>query len=167
MNVPETLLSRPLAELMNTELLCVYEGWSIVRLSDFFNRHGIHYAPVIASDHQLVGGVGNGDIHRFLHSDETLRARAVNQHHRRLTGSDLDDPVELTRWTHRAQHYCTVHQIMTPTVPSLPEDSALREALSLLTTGPGDTLFVTREGILVGQLNCQQVLALIVGQNDV
>lgn len=163
MNIPETLLSRPLAELIDTELLCVYEGWSIERLGDFFNRHGIHYAPVIAADHQLVGGVSNGDIHRFLHSDETLRARAVNQHYRRLTGSDLDDPVELTRWTRRAQHYCTVHQIMSSTVPSLPEHSPLREALALLAAGPTDVVFVTRGEILVGQMNSQQVLTMVVG----
>lgn len=161
MKVSDTLLSRPLGEIMNTTLLCVYEGWAIERLSDFFNRHGIHTAPVIASDHQLVGAVSNGDIYRFLHSDETLRARAVNQHYRRLTGSDMDNLDELTRWTHRAHHYCTVHQIMQTAVPQLTEDCQLKEAIALLRDCQVNELFVTRGQVLTGRLDAKQILTLL------
>ena len=51
--------------IMSKTLLSAYEGWTIHRLAEFFIKHGISGAPVIASDHELVGVVTVSDIFKF------------------------------------------------------------------------------------------------------
>ena len=45
MNNPNTTQA---SEIMHKNVLSVYEGWSIQRLADFFMKHKISGAPVIA-----------------------------------------------------------------------------------------------------------------------
>ena len=88
--------------IMSPEVTCIYEGWSVDRARHFLARHNVSQAPVIASDHQLVGVLSSGEIAEFLNSDETYRAQAVNDSFRRATGAEVENLDELTRWVRRA-----------------------------------------------------------------
>ena len=61
----QTMRSIIVRDTMTTGVLTVYEGWSIRRLSKFFENHGVSGAPVIASDDELVGVVSQSDIIGF------------------------------------------------------------------------------------------------------
>ncbi len=145
-------------DVMITDVLCAYEGWAIQRLDHFLKRHELARVPVIASDHQLVGSVGSADIHRLMQMDETYRAQMINDNFRRSTGHDMDNLDELTQWTRRAHVYCTVHQIMQRDTLHLDEDASLEEIRRALKTAQTDTIWLTRNGLLSGQIHAYQLL---------
>ena len=76
-------------DLMSKEVLCVYEGWTIQRLAEFFLKNEISGAPVIASDHELVGVVSVSDIFRFENSDDETKSEALRRCYRDSTGIDI------------------------------------------------------------------------------
>jgi len=158
MNLTTEQLHQPVECVMSTELLCVYEGWSIERLRRFLNRYNKVQAPVIAADHQLVGVVDSGDIEHFLGSDETRRAQAVNQRYRLATGANMDNLDELTAWTRRAEHYCTVHQIMRAPVAQVETGQPLEQVLALLLEENNTEVYVVQSGVLMGSINAHQLL---------
>ncbi|WP_020210147.1 CBS domain-containing protein [Gilvimarinus chinensis] len=152
-------MSPPIAkEVMITEVHCAYEGWSIQRLDHFLKRYGLAQVPVIASDHQLVGSVGSTDIHQLTHLDETYRAQMINDNFRRSTGHDMDNLDELSQWTRRASVYCTVHQIMNSDVPALDELTSIDKVRRTLKTEQLDVIWLTRNGLLSGQIKAHQLL---------
>lgn len=63
--VLDLLEKYPVAAIASADLLTVYEGWSIKKLSEFFAKHKITGAPVIASDETLVGVVTQTDVVKF------------------------------------------------------------------------------------------------------
>ncbi len=145
-------------ELMTTEVLCAYEGWAIQRLDHFLKRHERARVAVIASDHQLVGSVGSADIHRLMQLDETYRAQMINDNFRRNTGQDIDNLDELTQWTRRAHVYCTVHQIMQREIPSVDQSTPVERVREHFISHKLDTLWITRQGLLCGQIHAYQLL---------
>ncbi|MDO6746214.1 CBS domain-containing protein [Gilvimarinus sp. 1_MG-2023] len=144
---------------LSPEVDCAYEGWSVQRLQNLLNRKELARMPVIASDHQLVGSVGSADIYQLMNQEETYRAQLVNDNFRRTTGHDVENLDELTQWARRALVYCTVHQIMQPAgnqIDISANESAVKQALQLTSQ---QTLWVTRQGILIGQITAAKLLA--------
>ena len=148
-------------DVMNPEVLCVYEGWSIERLALFFLKHGINGAPVIASDHELVGVVSAGDIFRFENGNETRKSEILRDCYREATGAEIHDLQELTEWTRNAQKYCTVHQIMSRNIISAERQQVLPEVVDLLLEHNIQRLFVTAFGVIVGVISATDVLKLL------
>ncbi|HEY7884643.1 MAG TPA: CBS domain-containing protein, partial [Cellvibrionaceae bacterium] len=124
----------------------------------FLNRYSKLQAPVIAADHQLVGVVSSRDIELFIESDETRRAQAVNQRYRQATGATLDNADELTAWTRRAEHYCTVHQIMREPTAQVEAEQPLEKALTLLLAQSTPEVYVVSGAVLVGSVDAHQLL---------
>ena len=61
-------------DIMSNTLLTAYEGWTISRLADFFINRKISAAPVIASDHELVGVVSVSDVLNSIISLSAIKA---------------------------------------------------------------------------------------------
>ena len=79
------------SDLMSKDVLCVYEGWTIQRLAEFFLKNDISGAPVIASDHELVGVVSVSDIFRFENADDETKSEALRRCYRDSTGIDYGE----------------------------------------------------------------------------
>ena len=151
-------------DLMTTDVLTAYEGWSIERLATFFMTHGITGAPVISSDHKLVGTVSMSDIVRFENADEDVKRKALSEYFRLYTDHDLSRE-DLDRWSHDAQRSCTVHQIMTREVISVEESVAVDQVVSTLVDCDIHRVFVTESGTITGVITALDVLRKIKGVN--
>ena len=145
--------------IMSPDVTCIYEGWSVDRARHFLARHNVSQAPVIASDHQLVGVLSSSEIAEFLNSDETYRAQAVNDSFRRATGAEVENLDELTQWVRRAQVYCTAHQIMRTNPVSTDADTSIEAVRELMLQQQTDAIYLTEQGVLVGVVTALDILA--------
>ena len=156
--VVEKLNSLSVKDIMSSNLLTVYEGWSIRKLSQFFLKHGISGAPVIASDESLVGVVTQSDVIRFetkVPSEkevEKLIEQICGPFNRELPKD------EISRIQDKANDYCTVNSIMTPSVLNVDESEPVTTAYNLILAHDVHRLFVTRQDVLVGALTAMDIL---------
>lgn len=157
-NVPIT--SCQAKYLMSPKVLTVYEGWSIQRLANFFMTHQISGAPVIASDHELVGVVSTSDIFHFENMDDSQKRKALQSCYREVSGSELN-LVDLQEWSKSAQKNCTVHQIMIKEVISVDEVVPLSEIAQLMVGQDIHRVFVTQEDKIVGVISTSDILRFI------
>ena len=148
----------PLAtDLMTSDVLTAYEGWTIQRLSEFFIRRQISAAPVIASDHELVGVVSVDDVFRFSSMDDSSKGRALSDLYRNNCGQEPDEELLLS-WIKDAAKNCTVHQIMTPEVIAVEQSTPLPELTSLLLSRNIHRVFVTDQKKVVGVITAMDAL---------
>ena len=144
-------------DIMCPDLLMVYEGWTIHRLADFFIKHQISAAPVIASDHELVGVVSVGDVFRFNNMEESDKGAVLRNYYRENTGQDINEN-DLRSWVKDADKNCTVHQIMTREVIAVEQDTSLKNVLALLLEKHIHRVFVTDNKIVIGVITSMDVL---------
>ncbi len=145
-------------DLMSTDVLCVYEGWTIQRLAEFFLKNEISGAPVIASDHELVGVVSISDIFRFENADLDTRSDALRRCYRDSTGIDIASRSDLIEWSKTSQNSCTVHQIMTKQVMSVDRQSQLSDIANSMIINDIHRVFVTDQGKIAGVVTALDVL---------
>ncbi|WP_041524141.1 CBS domain-containing protein [Gilvimarinus agarilyticus] len=157
--MPNPALAAPARTIMSTQVACIYEGWSVDRARHFLARHNLSQAPVIASDHQLVGVLNSAQIAGFLNSDETYRAQAVNDSFRRATGTEIENLDELTQWVRRAQVYCTAHQIMRTNPVSAEAGTSIEALRALALQEQTHAIYLTEAGVLVGVVTALDILA--------
>lgn len=146
------------SELMSKDVLCVYEGWTIQRLAEFFLKNEISGAPVIASDHELVGVVSVSDIFRFENSDEDTKSEALRRCYRDSTGIDIASRADLINWSKNSQTSCTVHQIMAQQVISVRADSNLSAVSATMIENDIHRVFVTEDEKIVGIVSALDIL---------
>ena len=146
------------SELMSKDVLSVYEGWTIQRLAEFFLNHEISGAPVIASDHELVGVVSVSDIFRFENSDEEIKSEALRRCYRDSTGIDIASRADLINWSKNSQTSCTVHQIMAQQVISVSADSNLSDVSATMIENDIHRVFVTEDEKIVGIVSALDIL---------
>jgi predicted transcriptional regulator len=144
-------------DIMCADLLMVYEGWTIHRLAEFFIKHKISAAPVIASDHELVGVVSVGDVFRFNNMEEADKGAVLRNYYRENTGQEINEN-DLRSWVKDADKNCTVHQIMTKEVIAVEKNTSLKNVLSLLLEKHIHRVFVTDNKIIVGVISSMDVL---------
>lgn len=145
-------------DLMTAEVLTVYEGWPIKRLADFFIRHGISGAPVIASDHTLVGVVTLSDIVRFSSLDEKAKASLAGESlYMEYVGPSVM-PEDMEWLKQNAANNCTINSIMTREVISLEETASLPQIACLMSERKIRRLFITRDGVIVGVISTGNIL---------
>lgn len=145
------------AEIMCSELLTVYEGWTIHRLAEFFINRQISAAPVIASDHELVGVVSVSDVFKFNNMNEEGRTRALRNHYRDSCGQEINTDL-LRQWVKNADRNCTVHQIMTPEVISIDAAATIEDVSELLLERRIHRVFVTVDNKIVGVITAMEAL---------
>ncbi len=151
-------------ELMSADVLSVYEGWSIKRLADFFLDHGISGAPVIASDHQLVGVVSVSDIFKFANASSEVKSEALQSCYRNATGIDIASRADLVEWSKNAEVNCTVHQIMAQRVISVEADSNITDIANVLVSNAIHRVFVIEDKKIVGVISSTDMLRSLLPQ---
>ncbi len=161
-DIQDRLNQLPLKDFMRKELLTAYEGWSIKKLSAFFVKHKISGAPVIAADNELVGVVTQSDIVRFESREPSEREmkKLVEQFCGPFGGTI--DQAEIRRMQGKANEYCTVNSIMTPSVISTDVNTPLEKACHTIIKMGIRRLFVTEKGILIGVISAMDILKLLV-----
>lgn len=154
-----TSLNQILArDIMTKEVLTVYEGWSIKRLADFFVRHRISGAPVIASDHTLVGVVTVSDIVRFDSLDRETKAKMVSQQvYAEYLGQEFA-PDDLDQLAQNAIQNCTVNSIMTKSVVQLDAETPLPQVAKVMEERQIRRVFITSSYVIVGVVSTNNLL---------
>ena len=143
--------------IMSKTLLSAYEGWTIHRLAEFFIKHGISGAPVIASDHELVGVVTVSDIFKFSSMDETNRREALRNYYRESCEIDLDD-TSLREWSNRAEYNCTVHQIMQREIVTVRLEASVAEVAAVMVKNNIHRVVVVDKKIAQGVITSMDIL---------
>jgi len=146
------------SDLMSKDVLCVYEGWTIQRLAEFFLKNDISGAPVIASDHELVGVVSVSDIFRFENADDETKSEALRRCYRDSTGIDIASREDLINWSKTSQTSCTVHQIMAKQVISVSTDSQLSHVANTMIENDIHRVFITDDEKIVGIVSALDIL---------
>jgi predicted transcriptional regulator len=156
--IDDVLKNTKVIKVMSSKLLTVYEGWSVRKLSQFFLKHNISGAPVVASDDELVGVVTQSDVVRFdaKKPDEEVVAKIV-EHYCGPLNRQLD-AAEIDRIQDKAIDYMTVNAIMTEKVESISKEATLQEAYNLLLEKDIHRLFVVDKGILIGVITAMDIL---------
>ncbi|MCG8671065.1 MAG: CBS domain-containing protein [Pseudomonadales bacterium] len=157
-NVIESAQAILAKDIMTSEVLSVYEGWSIKRLADFFVKHKISGAPVIASDHSLIGVVSITDIVKFdsLSSDEKAKLMVENVYPEYL-GQNVAQEV-FNQLAVNADQNCTINSIMTRDVIKADGEAALPEIAKLMDSNKIRRIFVTDEGKIAGVISTGNIL---------
>lgn len=151
-----------LSDIMSTDVLTVYEGWSVKRLAGFFIKRDISGAPVVASDDELVGVVTQSDVVRFDSRERTdsemknLVRMYCGPHGGELSQADLKHLKD------RASETCTVNSIMTPEVISMDITKSVADVCTCFIETGVHRIFVTEDSKLVGVVTAMDVLRSIV-----
>lgn len=144
-------------DIMSPTLLSAYEGWTIHRLAEFFIKHNISGAPVIASDHELVGVVTVSDIFKFSNMDESNRREALRNYYRESCEIELDD-VSLREWSSHAERNCTVHQIMKPEIITADVRDTVEQVAAVMVKYNIHRVVVTDHKIALGVITTMDIL---------
>ena len=148
----------PVSEIMTIDVKTVYEGWSIRKLSQFFLKHDISGAPVIAADEELVGVVTQTDVLRFdSQKPDKATIEKVVERYCGPTQRELDAN-ELSVIQGKALDYMTVNAIMTGMVMTVTVQDNLKKAYQLIVENNIHRLFVVDKGILVGVVTAMDIL---------
>jgi len=147
-------------DIMSGNLLTAYEGWTISRLADFFINRQVSAAPVIASDHELVGVVSVSDVFKFNNLAERDKSNALRNHYRDSCGQDINEEV-LRSWVKDADKNCTVHQIMNREVIAIDQHESLDAVTKKLLEQHLHRVFVTENNKVVGVITAMDLLAAL------
>lgn len=156
----EALARLSARDIMHGNLLTAYEGWTIHRLAEFFIHRQISAAPVIASDHELVGVVSVSDVVRFNTMDDEERGDALRNLYRDSCGQEINE-ADLRNWIKSADRNCTVHQIMVPEVITVDVQASLREVTDVLVKHHIHRVFVTEDNKITGVITAMDILQAI------
>lgn len=158
MDVCEDIRAQGISSLMSPEVLCVYEGWSVSRLAKFLADRQIGGAPVIASDHSLVGVVSVTDILRFQKLEGDDKQNLVeNAAYVESLGQKMA-PEALMKILEHADEYVTVNAIMTPHVISVPRQATIGEVSRIMVAENVRRVFVTEDDKVVGVVTAGNLL---------
>lgn len=147
-------------DVMTPQVLMAYEGWSIKRLSDFFVKNKISGAPVIASDHSLVGVVTVTDILSFENKTSQEKSELLQEVYAEYVGQTYDDDILKTMMS-KADENCTVNQVMTEHVIKIDGKASLQEVAYVMLQHGIRRIFVTDNGIIAGVISTRNILTAI------
>ncbi|MGB3667236.1 MAG: CBS domain-containing protein [Bermanella sp.] len=146
--------------IMTNEVLMAYEGWSIKRLTDFLVKHHISGAPVIASDHSLVGVVSMSDIMNFNNKSAQEKGALLQDVYAEFVGRYYDDDT-LAAMLPKAAENCTVNQIMSQSVVQIDGDASLQEVAYVMLQKGIRRIFVSEHGLMKGVISTKNILTAI------
>lgn len=148
-------------DLMTPDVLTVYEGWSVKRLAEFFVRQSISGAPVISSDHCLVGVVSMTDIARFESMDLGKKtALMADNVYSEAVGQTVSAEVLEAMVVH-ADANSTVNQIMTKKVLSVDGAASVAEVAKCMSQANIHRVFVTDRGVVIGVITSGDILGML------
>jgi predicted transcriptional regulator len=144
-------------DIMTKEVLMAYEGWSIKRLTEFFMNNSISGAPVIASDHSLVGVVTISDILAFGNKSTEEKGALLLEVYSEFVGHQYD-PEALKSMMGKAEENCTVNQIMSRSVIQVDCNANLQEVAYIMLQHGIRRIFVSEHGIIKGVISTHNIL---------
>ena len=147
-------------DIMTKDVLMAYEGWSIKRLSEFLIKNKISGAPVIASDHSLVGVVTHSDVVRFESQSAQEKSRMLKQVYDEFVGLEYDDTLQKQMLT-KADENCTVNQVMTERVVQIDVTASFQEVAYVMLQNGIRRIFVTKNGLMSGVISGSNILRAI------
>ena len=147
-------------DIMTKDVLMAYEGWSIKRLSEFLIKNKISGAPVIASDHSLVGVVTQSDVVRFESNSNQEKGRMLQQVYSEFVGLEYDEALQ-QQMLSKADENCTVNQVMTDHVVKIDAKSSFQEVAYVMLQNGIRRIFVTSNGLIVGVISGSNILRAI------
>jgi len=145
---------------MTKQVLMAYEGWSIKRLTEFFVKNHISGAPVIASDHSLVGVVTMSDILAFENKSLQEKGDLLQEVYSEFVGQQYDDAT-LRAMMNKADENCTVNQIMSDSVVQVDCNASLQEVAYVMLQHGIRRVFVSEYGIIRGVISTRNILSAI------
>lgn len=148
-------------DIMTKEVLMAYEGWSIKKLTEFYVNHGISGAPVIASDHSLVGVVTATDVVDFENKSFDEKNHMVETIYHESVGYNYQKS-DIEKLALNADENCTVHQIMAKCVIQVDESAPIDDIADIMLKKGIRRLFITRNSIMVGVITTTNLLQAIV-----
>lgn len=149
------------SQLMTTDVLCVYEGWSVKRLADFFVKHNLSGAPVIASDHELVGVVSSQDVLRFSSLSPAAKHKLIDiSRLYEWIGQNLS-PQDQEAMAAVADTHVTINAIMTEAVIVAEPDASLQRLSYLMHEHDIHRIFITDKGKLCGVVSSGDIIATL------
>ena len=147
-------------DIMTNDVLMAYEGWSIKRLSEFLIKNKISGAPVIASDHSLVGVVTQSDVVRFESNSTEEKGRLLKQVYDEFVGLEYDAALQ-EQMLSKADENCTVNQVMTKNVVQIDVSSSFQEVAYVMLQNGIRRIFVTKNGLMNGVISGSNILRAI------
>lgn len=149
-------------EIMTKPVQSAYEGWSVKMLLDFFMRHGISGAPVIASDGEMVGVVTMSDVMKFenLTPKEKERLATMSCYSEYFAFEFSKE--ELAKMMQTADTNCTVNQIMTPSVIQVERNTSVTDVARLMREKKIHRVFVAHEKKVVGVVSTSNLLDAVI-----
>lgn len=147
-------------DIMKNGVLFAYEGWSIKYLGEFFRKHKITGAPVVASDHTLVGAVSVTDVFNFENADREHKLAKLKDYYQEAYALDFHTK-DLENWSLSAEESCTVHQIMNPEVISVAPEVTVKEVCRTMVANGIHRVFVEKDGQVAGVISSSDILNLI------
>ncbi|TQV85712.1 CBS domain-containing protein [Exilibacterium tricleocarpae] len=145
-------------DVMSTQVMPVYEDWSIKRLADFFVDNQIAGAPVVTGGDQLTGVVTITDIMKFESASADDDTIAVTRDHYDSIARDTLDAQELRKLSAGASTICTVDSIMTRDVIHIDATTPLFNACATMLKNDVHRLFVTRQEKVIGVITSMDLL---------
>ena len=147
-------------DIMTKDVLMAYEGWSVKRLSTFFIKNRISGAPVIASDHSLVGVVTATDLVNFEGKSDSEKSQILKDIYDEFVGMNYDEKTMLSL-SAKADENCTVNKVMTPNIIQIDEDTAVVDVAKTMLDSGIRRIFVTKNGIMSGVISTNNMLKVI------
>lgn len=147
-------------DIMTPEVLMAYEGWSVKRLSSFFIKNNISGAPVIASDHTLVGVVTASDIINFEGKTDREKSELVEEVYAEYVGMHYDEKT-INDMAGKADESCTVNKVMTPRVVQIDGDTLVSDVAQTMLAEGIRRIFVTDNGIVAGVISTTNILNVV------
>ncbi len=147
-------------DIMTPDVFMAYEGWSIKRLSTFFINNKISGAPVIASDHSLVGVVTATDMINFEGKTDKEKSKMVAEVYAEFVGTSYDEAT-VNQFAERADERCTVNKVMTQNVIQVDEETVVSEVADKMLEDGIRRIFVTKNGIMSGVISTNNILKVV------
>jgi len=148
-------------DIMTQDVLVVRADWSLERLADFFVENSISGAPVASEDGKLIGVVSVTDL--LLKGTLPVKAPQSHEPHEYYLQT-LDHRYgrdELASFQVGGEPIITVHDIMTPTIYKVKEDTGVKAVAELMFRSRIHRVFVTRDEEVVGIIATPDMLKVL------
>lgn len=149
-------------EVMNSEVSFSYEGWPIKYLAEFFRKHNITDAPIVASDHQLVSGVSATDEFNIDDTTKIERLAKLKDHYHESFALNFHSG-DLDNWSLNAEESCTVHQLMNPKVISVEPGNVIANICKTMIDNEIHRVFVAKDRQVNGVITTTNTPAALAG----
>jgi len=148
-------------DVMNPSVITVQDDWTVRELATFLTEREITGAPVVDTTGRLVGVVSFTDIAENQASEERIDVEASAAQRDVREWESRGNPDEF-RGLRVEGDAMLVRDIMTPTVYTIPDSTAVPDIARTMVAGRIHRLFVTRDGRVVGIVTTLDLARLLV-----